>query len=821
MSLGACLPGLEAEGKLTPDQAAAARELFEERLAAHARHGSRETAEALASEETLAALERQVKRKDFLAGLAIKRRAAIAGDLASYGRATSDKRFRPTKPQAENLINPKAAAALIDHDPRAPYSNVEARRKAIVGDAHRQLDSILTKFSANLLGKVRNRAQLDAMVRELFDGGTGDRAASEMASSWRRTAEMLRQRFNQAGGDIGFRSDWGLPQSHDWKKVRGAGFEAWRASILPKLDRTRMIDQRTGQKFSEAGLERALIDVWDTIRSNGAAKLTPGAPSGGRSLANSRSDTRFLVFKGADDWIAYSQEFGAGTPYDAMMGHIEGMARDIAALEILGPNPDATLRWVKDTMVQRAKLDQAPDSKAVATANSGVKQLDRLWDEYRGKNLEADNETLALVFSSVRSFEVSTKLGGAFLTSVSDFAFSDTRRAFNGLGRASALPQYLKLMVPGSIEDQKLAIRRGLIASELSSRTGAQSRFLMEELTGETSRRLAEGVLRVSLLSRSTQSQRWAYGMETLSTYTEQAVKGWDELEGPLRGALERNGIDRAGWDKLRAAPMDTDRGVDWISPHNLAAEDREIGDRFMEMVLSETDLAVPVADLKTRALLNRGFERGTVIGEIGRSAILFKSFGVSVMMRQATEILALQPAAAARYAGGLLISTTLMGGLAMQLKAVASGRDPRPMENDDFWFAALLQGGGFGIFGDFLFSAENRAGGGFAQTLAGPIVDDAQGIANVAFADDPSRKIVREAKGFIPGNNLWYARLAFDRLVADQIEEAVNPDIRNARRRLNRFAADQGTAFWWAPGDVAPDRAPDFANALEEGPDQ
>lgn len=63
MSLGPCLPGLEAEGKLTAEQAAAARALYEERLAAHAKIGSRETAEALASEDVLNALERQVTRK--------------------------------------------------------------------------------------------------------------------------------------------------------------------------------------------------------------------------------------------------------------------------------------------------------------------------------------------------------------------------------------------------------------------------------------------------------------------------------------------------------------------------------------------------------------------------------------------------------------------------------------------------------------------------------------------------------------------------------------------------------------------------------------
>ena len=819
MSLGACLPGLEADGKLTAQQAAEARELFEQRLAAHAASGSRETAEALASDDVLKALEQNVTRKAHLAGLTIKRRIAIENDLRSYGTATGDSRFRPIKgAKLGGPINPKAAAALIDADPRAQYTNVEARRKRIVGDTQRHMDQILSTFSANLRGKVRNRSQLDAMVRELFDGNTGDRAAREMAEAWRRASESLRQRFNKAGGNIGFRSDWGLPQSHDWKAVRKAGYEAWRDFIKPRLDPARMINERTGLPFTEETLELALRDVFATIRSNGATNITPGAP-GGRSLANARGDTRFLVFKDADSWMQYSESFGSGTPYDAMMGHIESLARDTAALEVLGPNPDATLRWVKDTMNKEAALDTSPDSKLIERAKSGSNQLDRLWDEYRGAHLQADNEKLALTFSAIRSFEVATKLGGAFVSAVSDFAFGASNRALNGLSNRSFLPQYLRLMKPGSLADQQLMIRRGLIAEEFTSRTAAQSRFMMEEMTGEFSRRLAEGVLRVSLLSRHTQVMRWVHGMETLSTYTEQAGKGFGELEPALRGALQRYGIDEAGWDKLRSAPMDTDRGVDWISPHNLADNDRAIGDRFMEMVHTETDLAVPVADLKTRAKFS-GIERGTIIGETARSLLLFKSFGISVILRQSQLILAMQPASAARYAGGLLIGTTLAGGVAMQLKALLAGRDPRPMDDGAFWGAAIAQGGGFGIFGDFLFSAQNRAGGGLAQTVVGPIVDDVQGIANVITADDPRKSLVREAKGFIPGNNIWYLRVAFDRLVADQIDEAINPDIRNVRRRIERNAAKQGTRLWWQPGDTTPDRFPDLANAFEEGPE-
>lgn len=799
MSLSVCISGLIAEGKIRKGQAQEADRLYGEYLRDLEGQIGMMAAAQLASERTIAALRAQQVRKELLAALTIKTRERILSDLRGYnGGGTGP-------------LNPKAGPALIDHDPRARFSNVEGRRKAIKGQAHRMMVDILADHSANLVGQVRGKARLTNIVREAFGENSGDAAAKELAGAWGRTAEMLRKRFNAAGGDIGKLDDWGLPQGHDWRAVRSAGFDAWREQTLPRLDRAKMIDRRTGQPFTDSAMDEALKSVFATIRSNGIADMTPGAVGKG-AMANRHADERFLKFKSANDWMAYAEEFGSGSPYDAMMGHIDRMARDIAAVEILGPNPANTVSWIKDSLAQSAAINLSPKDKDVGAARSAGKRIDELWAQYTGAANEPRNERLALAFSSVRAFQTATKLGSAYLSAGTDFGFQASRRAFNGLPQVSVMRDYLKLMRPGSIEDQKLAVRRGLIAEEWGGRTAAQNRYMMEELTGEIPRRLAEGVLRLSLLSRHTQTMRWAYGMEVLATYTEQAGKSFDNLEPALRGALQRYGIGAGGWDKLRTAPMETDRGVEWLTPAN--SGDNDLASKFMEMILEETDLAVPTADLSTRATLSAGTERGTWVGEGLRSALLFKSFGVSVVINQVREILAMSGVQAGKYAGGLVLGTTLLGGLALQLKALASGKDPRPMNDEKFWGAAMLQGGGFGIFGDFLSSSTNRFGGGFAQTLAGPLVDDAQGLVNIGKAKKPGRAAVRELKGFIPGSSLWYGRLAFDRMVADQIQEAIDPEYRKSWRRMAKAADEQGTQFWWEPGEALPDRAPDLTNA-------
>ncbi len=55
----------------------------------------------------------------------------------------------------------------------------------------------------------------------------------------------------------------------------------------------------------------------------------------GKSLANARQDHRFLIFKNADSWMKYQNEFGDPNVYDTMIAHTKNMSRDIAMMEYL------------------------------------------------------------------------------------------------------------------------------------------------------------------------------------------------------------------------------------------------------------------------------------------------------------------------------------------------------------------------------------------------------------------------------------------------------------------------------------------------------
>ena len=77
-------------------------------------------------------------------------------------------------------------------------------------------------------------------------------------------------------------------------------------------------------------------------------------------------------------------------------------------------------------------------------------------------------------------------------------------------------------------------------------------------------------------------------------------------------------------------------------------------------------------------------------------------------------------------------------------------------------------------------------------------------------------RRPGRFADGLLPGRSLWYARLAFERLVEDEIEVMLNPDANARFKRIEKRARkDFDQRYWSRPGRGLPQRAPDLGAAV------
>jgi len=817
MSLDKCLSTLAATGAIDPGREAQARKIYEEIRAAIGDELGADEAAAQATRRALERMKNEAAEKRRQTLLQAARQREIMGNLRGYRDAKGREDWAA------------AATAHFDRDEAATFSNVEARRKSVLGQAHGRMTEVLATFRRDLLGRVRKDAELDDLVRAAFGERIDNPSARELAKAWGETAEYLRQRFNQAGGHVAKRADWGLPQTHDMAAVRKAGFDEWRAFVSPRLDPSRMYDELTGRPMTPAQVERTMREVYDTISTQGWNNVEPsGVPINGK-LGNRRADPRYLAFKDADAWLEYQGRFSKGTPFDVMLGYIDGMARDIASMEVMGPNPSATLRWMEQMITKQAAEADAKTGRGTRSqkARSAVKQMRDMWAHLSGRSNAPINGFWGNTLAGTRSMLVSAQLGSASLSAVTDLGFQRVAAKFNGLPVAGVLKNYVKLFRPTVTEDQKLAVRLGLIAENWSTIASAQQRYTDEVSGPEIARRLSDFTMRASLLSPWTQAGKWAFGMEFMGFLADNRGKGFEALPGPLRGTLGRYGISAEEWDIIRKTPLYTSQRATFLRPDDLASRRdipegiaNDLATRLLEMVQTETEFAVPGASVRGRALLFSDVPPGTFVGEMIRSVAMYKNFGVTLMFTHARRaLLAKGKMAKAGYAANLFIGTTAMGALAYQLKQIAKGKDPIDMTGEhaaDFWGAAILQGGGLGIYGDFLFSDVNRYDRGIAETLAGPVVSAANDVRKLTVGNvleatqgketKAGKEAVQFARNYTPGGSLWYARLAYERILLDQLQKEVDPNYQERFRSMeSRAWREMDQEYWWRPGEETP----------------
>lgn len=817
MSFRKCIDDAVNEGALTQDQAKEARDLFDELEEQYQGKMNNAAAQSQAGLDTFNALQRKTTQRKRQKSMQLRTWQQITRNLDDYRTSLGEQDIY------------KAALSHFEQDGNSRFSSVAQREEAIKGEAFGEMSKILGTFRRNTIGEVRQKAKLKNVVREIFGEDTGDISARELAQSWRDASELLRKRFNRAGGAIPKRLDWGLPQSHDMLEVRKAGYETWRDFVTPRLDRTKMIDENTGLAFSDQKLEVVLRDVFETIQSDGMNKLTPGGASNGKSLGNRRQDHRFLSFADADSWMQYQEKFGNPNSFDTMISHVTNMSRDIAQLEILGPNPNATITFLKQTLSKKSSGDVKAENKARSTA----KKIDELYMAITGRNNEPVNGVFAATMAGTRQILQSAQLGSAAISAITDLNFQRMARSFAGIPQTSTITQYLDLLNPlGAKEKGELAIRLGLIAEGWTSLAAGQMRYVGDISGPEITRRTADFVMRASLLSPLTSAGRWAFGMEFLGTIASNANKRFADLDPNFKRTFERYGFDEQSWDIIRNTQQYEERGAKFLRPADIRSRTDISSDvaeslttRVLEMVNTETNFAVPSSSIRGRVALTADSRPGTIAGEITRSFAMYKNFGVTLVNTHLVRGMTQQGLAGkGAYFTNLLISTTLMGALALQLKEMSKGRDPRPMNTEDFWGAAFMQGGGLGIYGDFLFSDVNRYERGLAETIAGPTVGFANDIRKltignlleVAKGEDTkaASEFIKFTGRYAPGSSIWYLRLGLERNVLDQLQLWADPKAGKKMRKMERrFRKDYGQDYWWGTGETSPERKPRLEN--------
>lgn len=658
--------------------------------------------------------------------------------------------------------------------------------------------------------------------------------AQAIAKIMQKYQETARVDANRAGAFIRKLPGYVVRQSHDAYKLQRAGYQQWRDEVMP------LLDERTFEGITDR--DEFLLRAYNGLVSGVHLKASAPAPTGfkgPRNLAKKVSAERVLHFKDGLAWSQYNKVYGAGSLREAFLGGLDGMGDSIGMMRRLGTNPEANWNAALDEL-QLSLRDNPEGLRKFTDDRKGL--LKTRFAEIDGTARIAVNQVGARVAANLRAWQSMAKLGGAVISAVTDLPVAASELRYQGRGMLGSMGD----LIGGLTKGRKKAEQREILASLGvffdSVRGEVVSKFSADDTLGGRMSRAQQLFFKFNGLTWWTDTMRSTAALMMSHHLAYNRALGWDKMNPDLRRTLELFDFDAGRWDLVRGTATKqadgreymTTQGIDDIPEADLAAylagKDRVVNDasvnelreelrgQLRSYITDRASYAVIEPDARTRAIMRRGTQPGTIAGELLRFVGQFKAFPIAVLQKSIGRELYGRGYMPSAYGAGfgreliqslrngngektgfaqLMLWTTLFGYGAMATKDMLKRREPRSPDDPKTWIAAMLQGGALGLYGDFLFGESNRFGGGLTQSLSGPtlgLIDSTYDLyARMRDGDDAAAATFRYAINNTPFANLFYTRIMLDYLVLHSVQEALNPgSLRRMERRIEKENAQQ-----------------------------
>lgn len=808
MSIANCLTKLVAAKRITQkqaDDALALHEGIQGRLYPTMGPASAEAASAL---EAARAMAESAKERKLMAAKQAIRKAEIA-----------DRIGRHPKGKAAGLMsvlvrdNWEAGAQMGD------ALNIESHAEGVTKKLLRFIDGAMAPYQSKLAGLRQDTESIWNVVDELFGVDTGDTAAKAAAKGFSDATKYAVDRVKQGGKPLAVLEDWRLPQMWDTNRLRKHSEREFLDDLMAEINagNMRVMDAEGWGEAPRAAIPGIIQNAYKDITLGRAQ----GSGAGGFS-----NQLRVFRFDSPETYKRLMKKYGVGDGglFNTMMGHVQGMAKEIAFVEVLGPRYQQNF----DTLLADAVADDTVRaSGALAKLQRSITMnspaaVKRTYDSLVGNLGVAQSELIAAIGGGMRNIQTAARLGSATIAAIPGDSMTATLAAnYNGIPASAVLARLVKDLTVDREGAEQIARQLNLTAATVLDTAIGTKRFDDEVIGQGITGRVADGLMRVTGINVWTEGLKRAFSMEFMGLIARQADNTFDKVDPVFRGFLTRYGFTPDDWDKLRASPQLEAEGAKFFDVN--AVEDQRLADRLMSAVIDERHFAVVEPDSRIRGAMAGGQQRGTIVGEAIRSMTQFKSFPMTYMMTHLMRSMTQGNMSNRAYRTTQLVLTMTFAGAAMsQMQSLIAGRDPQNMGEGEFWLQAFIRGGGGGMLGDFVYSSTTRGKEGITQFLTGPApgaIIAGSGDLMQALSGNKEVKgkmLADHIKAWTPGSSLWYTKMATDRIIFDNIQAMIDPDYRQSFARYERrMKKEFGQSFWWGPGDNLPARAPDFGNAL------
>lgn len=804
MSIANCLTKLVAAKQISQKQADDALALHEGIQGRLYPEMGPASAEAVSALEAARVMAQAAQERKLMAAKQAIRQAEIAGRMEKHPKGK-------TAGLMSALVRDNWEAGSKTGD----SINIESHAEGVTKRLLKMVDNAFEPYRSTMAGLRQDTETIWNVVDEIYGVDTGDINAKAAAKGFTDATKYAVDRVKKGGKPLSVLEDWRLPQMWDARQVKKGGERAFLDDLWKEYEsgNLRVIDKE-GQGDAPRGAVPGIIQ-------NAFKDITigKGQGSGAGGFSN---QLRVFRFENPETYKRLMKKYGVGDGglFNTMMGHIQGMGKEIAFVEVLGPRYQQAF----EKLLSSARDDDAVRASGIGqrlqrsiTMNSPA-AAQRTYDALSGRLGMAQSELIAGIGGGIRNLQTASRLGSAAVAALpGDSVTTMLASNYNAIPATAVLSRLMRDLTTNREGAETLARQLNLTAATVLDTAIGTKRFDDEIIGQGITGRAADAVMRLSGINGWTEGLKRSFSMEFMGLIARQAELKHGDLDPVFRGFLDRYGFTPDDWDKLRTAPQIEAEGSKFFDVNGV--EDQRLADRLMSAVIDERHFAVVEPDSRIRGAMAGGLQRGTIMGEAVRSATQFKSFPMTFMMTHMMRSMTQGDMGNRAYrTTQLILMTTIAGAALVQVQGLIAGRDPQDMSmsNGKFWVEAMMRGGGLGMMGDFVHSSVSRGGEGITQLVAGPgpgAVIGATGDLAQTLAGNKEmsgKTLAQHMKAWTPGSSLWYSKLATDRLIFDNIQSMIDPDYRSSFSRYERrMKKDFGQTFWWGPGDTLPDRGP------------
>jgi hypothetical protein len=687
---------------------------------------------------------------------------------------------------------------------------------------------------------------LEQMYSSQPDFTSIDRDARNFAQLVHKYQQAIRVDKNRAGAWIAESPDYITHQSHDRFKVGRAAYAtneeglkgranlfwagddqhyaAWRDFVLPRLDEEKTLGDMTAEQ-RETWLRRTWRNIasGEHLKSGAAAN---GFPAAG-SLASKLSQPRILHFKDAKARFEYDTTFGrGGSLYERLLLQLHTAGHDVALMRRFGPNPQETYNRLKQAV--RMATEDSVRARDATVWNLDESILDSYFNEITGEAHTPGSDPFSTALRASRVIANVSKLGSAVISSLADTAIGASELRYHGMALTSAWKTQLDGVFSGRGKRGPERADRMRLASELGVaidhlRSATFSRFSADDALPGWAARGQHFFFKISALTWWTDTLRMANAQAMSHNLALSAGRTMAQLDVSQQRLLKLFNISAAEWDLMRQRGVGVVEGKEYLSPKGAASitdvelanllkdegvkltprriADRrdEIQSKFRSLFAARADYAVITPGPRTRTYMSGqrfGAAPGSRVSELAKSLTQFKSFPASVIEKVwGREIFGYGETGRVRdvsttgmsQLAQFIVYSTFLGFAAMYVKAYLNGRDIKAPDSGkearSVLLAAFLQGGGAGLYGDFLLGqGKDRFGHSAFSALLGPAfgdIEDLYGMMKTAQGGDAGKlaaNMFSTAMSHTPFINLFYTRMALDYMILYRLQEEISP---------------------------------------------